>query len=1313
MSLFSTPLKLSINTPNKSLYLKFTTPDSNDYNTSTTTLKYQLNVATYAYDLSGNIAPPKQSVRILYYKDRSAFMGDVYNVRKETPYSIYASSILDTTSTSIDDSFLVFPKQTFYMTIRPDPISFGYTGLKVVPYFTSSFSLQTIDKGLDSINPAEDSQYNPSTLTNFNYSPLYDPNFIPIPIRKELWTPDPGDDPNQSVILSSNVPIGYDASGVSNDLTDYMPFLVNKSTNFITYNVDVSIDPVTEYQFQCNSPYSDSAKSYFYPGSENSILVKRLEDVYSTIKNIPYRQEKIVHYYSLNYILSGWDVDHYAPYIYSNPVQLPYSQYTTNGQRIRGYEYAKNMGSNPQNIEYLSLGQGPCGFSFIPSEGVWDMDRVVFRSAFSKSSNNDPNTTIRYVGVYNTRDIYDKQLNEINMRSSILVLSNSVSRSYDPTDVFSLSAGFDATGGTYYEFQKMSNILLNNKHSTITGYIQDQGTMTNDPTNLFSVIAFDSNERPTTIKALSGSTVPFPYYSSNAISNVYIDGTPPPQSEFYDLIQPKGSNQTYWPVPGSSINFGPPLGYDGSQSVYQLSQPLGTSVTHFIDTKPLAIDLSGIFAYDLPFEANQLVATVKDYLLTQTSVYQIWYYQQVVRNLSLAWNFTGDLIYPLEEQTSILSVSGNSSEYVFLGGFNETPTTLRLRFKKFNPVSGLLQEYYTPSTFVINNDIQVNTFTFTNSNGFIFTGKTSSNVSVLYRSVDGSNLQTYYYSNVNIHHSQDASSNKYYWLKQDDNFVGSTIYQVNESNSFPGIEFNIVPQQGTQLPSTFRTLGTSLFRGQPYETAIDEIFMTSTDGNEYSSHFYSVYQLNSNTNQAIVLKSVSQFSNSDVSGSEIADAQFVVGGYNSSRWFMTNNYPFLWGNRNNSNDTIARVESAWQIFYPWQKITLRKIANAVNPITDLTGLGEPEYVHTNMFYYTNYTKLNQDIGSKWGLEQSTNFTVANVNFGGYAFNSYTFNVPLRASSNSSDLQYLALRNYLPTEESQVITRFVLPNKYSFGYITFADIAKEATLYKAGISNSFFDPTYARNLTQFDTTFSTTQSWGSNLIPNFSGCNLSFSNFGGFISTYSSYYKIYASNNSIINNIVSSVKGNVNTYIATQLKYILPPSALERQQSIDPLQFSIQWKTSLKPNYAVLTENWGLGYNLGYYKVDTPYGTVQKAQSFYKIIDDYIYLRLNPESDMNRLDFGGREDHSITLEPTGATKTYYGKLLLNNFNSYSQTFVQNGVAFNPPLSRLDQLSFTWLNFSGDVIDNDNCEWNISVQVTEEVTKLDKPPQITSV
>jgi hypothetical protein len=1287
---------VTINIPNKSLYLSFISPDSNNYAT-TSTFRYQLNIDTLAYDLNSNLTMPRQPMRIFFYKDRGGFMADVSGNRRESPYNFITSTILSTNMCNVDVPLTVYPKQRIYMAIRPDENTFGSIALKVVPYFSTSYLIETLDTTLHGINPLIDNPYDPKTLSNYNYAQIYDSNFLSLPIISTLWPPDPTVDGYQDTLFSSNTPIGYDTNGVSDDYTDYMPFIVGKSTNFCVSNIFVGIDPISKYQFESNSPYDIQSQSFIYPGSKNSILTPGLVDVYK-IGAVDYRQEKIVHYYSLNYIISGWDVGYYSPYITSNIVQLPFSQYSTRGSTIRGYEYSVPISSNDSN-KYLSLGAGPCGFSFTPSEGIWDIDRIVIRSAFT-DSNNDPNNAIKYLAVYNMQDVLNKQTPTISMRSSIAVLLNSVKVTYNPSNLGSLSGGFDATGGTYYEFKKIQ-MALSNPNSTIIGFSESQGTITNDPNNLYSIVAFDSNEVPTTIKALSGSLVPYPYYNNATPSTSFINGAKPPESYFYDLIVPTGSNQSNFPIPLPSFSsFKPGTGYDGTQSFYALSQPIGTSVVHYIQSQPFVLDASGIFPYDLPFTANALIVNVANYIMTQNTNYQVWAYEQEPRNLTLSWNLTTDLVFGPDEETNMLAVTGNTTDFVFLGIRSNSESNSQLRIKKFNPVSGLLYEFYTLSTFVISNDIQLNTFTYTNSDGFIFSGKTSSN-SVLYRCIDRMNLQVNFFtedSTANIYHTQDCSSNTFYWLRQDANYCGSTFYQVVDGEGFPGLKWETYNQGLTALPSTFRTIAVSLFRGQPYENSIDEILFTTIQTN-FTENFFSVYNFDSNMGRAIILQSISIFSNAQ--GNPI-NATYVQTGFNSSRWFMTDSYPYLWANRNNPIDNINYLDAAWQIFYPWQKIVLKKIANTTNPITDLTGVEYPEYPHTQMFYYNNATSMNKDILNRWGHEQSTNFVVANTNFAGFYFNSYIFTCPLRASANSNDKQYIALRNYSPNEETDVMVRFILGNKYTFGYTTLENLGSEANLYKSGQSNLFFDPIYGVTLSNFDNQFQINKFWGSNLIPGFPGCNLSFSTFQEFSRAYSNLYAQYTSNSATIINITSNVRSNINNFILTSLKNILPPSALTRQQYTDPLNYSILWKSALTPNYQNIVDNWGLGYNLGFVKQDTPFGTVQIAQGFYRIIDDYIYLRISPEYNMNLLDFGAAENLAITRDSTGATKSYYGKLLLNSFNSFSQTLVQNPVTLKPPISKLESVSFQWLEFNGAQVDNLNCDWNISISISEQLT-----------
>ena len=87
-----------------------------------------------------------------------------------------------------------------------------------------------------------------------------------------------------------------------------------------------------------------------------------------------------------------------------------------------------------------------------------------------------------------------------------------------------------------------------------------------------------------------------------------------------------------------------------------------------------------------------------------------------------------------------------------------------------------------------------------------------------------------------------------------------------------------------------------------------------------------------------------------------------------------------------------------------------------------------------------------------------------------------------------------------------------------------------------------------------------------------------------------------------------------------------------------------------------------------------------------------------------MDFGGKENLAETNEPTGSILGYNAKLLLNTFGNYAQTIIQNPVYFNPPLLKLDKLSFVWFDTAGTAITNAECEWNAAIQIVESLNTV---------
>ena len=90
--------------------------------------------------------------------------------------------------------------------------------------------------------------------------------------------------------------------------------------------------------------------------------------------------------------------------------------------------------------------------------------------------------------------------------------------------------------------------------------------------------------------------------------------------------------------------------------------------------------------------------------------------------------------------------------------------------------------------------------------------------------------------------------------------------------------------------------------------------------------------------------------------------------------------------------------------------------------------------------------------------------------------------------------------------------------------------------------------------------------------------------------------------------------------------------------------------------------------------------------------------------MNKMDFGGKENLRETTDSTCQINGYNGKLLLNTFGNYAQTIIQNPAYFNPPILRLEKLTFQWFDTAGILITNEECDWNTAIQIVEDVPKV---------
>jgi hypothetical protein len=1283
---------------NRALYTTFTSPEypGSDPNCNYT---YQMNVSVLFYSTFTNttrLIPPANTFRMFFYHDRGGFQGDVSGVRNENQKFYKFSTVIQTTDTSGTIQFTAYPKQQYFISLRPDDVNFGSALVRVLPWFSTNILSTTQTKSIAGINPQTDIcgvNFPQQIASNFNYAQVYDSNFIRLPIQSNLWPPDPANNSNNQYLTLSNTPIGYDSNNVSTDYTDYLPYIINSYEFSFSPNCNFAIDPITKYNFQSNSPY-DSTAQVFIDGGSNAIFQPGIGSIY-TPAQVANRQYKISHYYSVNYIPESQCNFPLPPNAISafSTAQLPYTVSTTQNTPIQGYQY----GTTESNIQ---LGYGVLGFSFIPDEGVWDVPRLMFRSAI-QDSNTDPNREIQYVGIFKLGDIINYNTNQISLSSARIVLSNSARVYYTSTFIAS-NAGFDLKGGAYYEFKKDTGYVAPN-YSNILGYTQTPAQMSDQPESMYTAITFSQYGLPLTIKALSGSVVPYPFYNEVFVSSAYLDGTKAYNST-QGVVFPSTIDSA-WPFisSGTEYQYGPPSTFFGvptseTQSRTVLSQPIGTTVLAVKSTLAEVIDSNMLWPWTTTLTPTLVLGTVSNYLLTQDTQYSVYSIQQnsPTRILSTPiWQVSADQIFPSYENTSLVGVAGNSSDYYFLGfsNSNAANTDFSLRMKRFSPTTGVLSDYPLDSTFNVPIGGTLKSFTMNDHEQMVMSYQNTTNITSLYLNTTPSTTMTTYLSltapSTMVHTMDPTTSTIYYLPLNGTTNLGVGVYRAITTGSAPG---TLYTPTGTSLPSGWTNLAVTAASNVP-TPGNDYVYLYSLQtGYESNVYYSSNWTTGPNTFQ--MQRVNTQITTTAGTGQSITS---LTGGSRGGLWITAGSSYNIWGTRNSEVDISAPITTAWQIFYPFQKIVLEKVAQIYNPITDLTFLNYPEYPHTAMFYYSNETKYNNDTKHKWGLENNSNFLVGDGSMQGYYFNSYVFNAPLRASSNT-DYQYLTVRSYSPTETSETLIRFVLPNKLDFGYVTQNDLITEiSTLNQTPL---LYNSNYAFCLSNFDTAFQQSNSFfGQGLLPDFNGSNFNSSNFAQFASNYSTIYGGYTSNSALLSNITFYVDSNVQYFISTQLVYIIPPDAQGRQNYTDPIIFSLLWRTGLLPQYAQLLEDWGLGYNLGYAKRDTPFSTYHRAESFYKILDDYIYLRMNQEFSLNRMDTTNKENFNRTRDSTGSVQNFHGKLILNNFNTYSTTFIYNNRPLNPAIGKLETMYFNWVNFIGEIIDNNDCDWTASLVITE--------------
>ena len=1257
------------------------------------------------FSIIGN-GPNSNDITILMYHDRAAMMGDIPVLFNENSnnYKISFTSTLSPQSSNISISWNAYENNTYYIVVRPATIPFSFSAFSVIPVITfpnssnyTSFSTLVPSTFDPTIDPTTDPYFH----SNFNYAQIYDPDWIRLPTSSTLWGQSPSDNPNNTPITVSPPPIGYDINGNSFDLTDYRPY--SKYTTQTVLSTQYCFDPIGPHFdiFRFNSPYNRSNQSYFYTGSSNFIFSGSNQVAITTPGTIASRQYKLLNWFDLNYI--GPVITNNLSNINSTFTKNPFTLASTSNTPIGGYIYDTN--SN------LSLYDGVSGFTFLPDDGIWNLTSLSFNSAVMNKSNNT-NHLIAYIGIYNTADVYNTEFLNISLSSARIKLSLTSRRYYLPSQAN--NPGFsneyllapdeyvfdnpNITYGSYYTFSTQAS-------NTLTGHTESPQTFLNTPVGLYSAIAFNAAGQVVTISQLAGSLVPYPLagYSVPLVSNAYLDGNSTQNGK--QLIVPS--------QPNASASL--PEGVDYTQVGFQQSMYFTTTAVHMLNYTQQIYDNAAMrqwsIASNIPLQGpiKGISAKIQNTLIvsalnsSSVLIYNVYTYQGNSYNYQLNFqysfsnmstsappSYTPVSIALLATNTTSVYYLSYSGTDLFIYGWQGSP--YHLNYASLITTTTISSSEIPQQMSVDNNgDILFSTYNSANS------------TYTLYYMPAGGSISQYTVASSVINPHVPI----YFDLELD---------PVNERSASVILSSNIL--------TTFRVTD---FSGHHSSSTISN-YTPSLSNIMYvlEGSAAAYYSLTSNNYWAQIQIQGGGTANQVTSYQQLPQTTVgLVSGAGASKWIVTTSN--IYGNRYLIDGTL---ETAWQIFYPSYKFIFTKTANTQVQITNNAFIEPPEYFHTNLFVYNSLSTLSNDIWGKWGAENPSNYLCADTQFRGYQFNSYIENVPLE----SNQTYYIALRGYTPSEQFETMVRFNLPNRYDFGWIAPIDIINEAlyvSAYQAASSNNSlplnFNPDYVNALSNFNQIFVGVHNYGGYTLslPCFSGVssnpyagsnnpyNQTGGNWGGFPDLYFAFIILYAQYvpiNNLVNGVNSVAQAGVSNFIGTQLSNILPLNNITNSQYTSPLLYSLLFGSGNTYASSNLIDEWGIGWNLGFPKVDTPLLTIQTGTSFYKILDDYIYVKLNPEYPINCLDTTGAENLQITRESTGNVKGYNMKLLLNNFGGYAQTAILNPVVLNPPISRMDKLTLQLLDLNGTVLNNANCEWNGCLQITEA---LDQPTQDSSI
>jgi hypothetical protein len=1270
-------------TPN-GIYFTFSTPSNSVI--QGTVAKYSMSLSFFPgttpvpvgdippNDLSGDTFTDSMSVFV--YHDQAAFFADVGPVGKsngESPFLYKYTKIIAAGSPVQSIAFSAFEGQKYYVFCRAtNKLSFTPISFTTVPFISSNApSLLYCNVDFDPRLPT----FNPyiAMKSNFYIAKVNDPDYIKLPIIDSNgyyyntsnlscnigFLPTGSNSPAKAPInilpMKPRVPMGY-SSGVSDDLTDYIPIPNTFPPR--------AFDPMNGYQFRYTAgapSYNPVSQTYDIGKGENALLYPDGSS-YTGSNTVARREKQIVQYTGTHYILTG-----------------------SNDFTSKSHLLPLRAASIPGLISPFET-RGSSGFMFMPEEGTWSIERLTFLSQSS-------NTSVDFLAIFPSSYVSDVSLKNISLINAICICTRQSSKTY-----FDTPADAGVPYGTYYTYSK---VLSPQSNYVISGKIQSTNAFIRDTNSYYSALAYSLSNTAilsntsftlndfagsyiTAIENLTGTCIPYPDLGLR-VSAFFYDGIPTPDS--YTLVL---SSNRPLNVINSSRSINPNINPNFITSNYYTSQyatstPIVNSHMHYLQTEYSVTDFVNytnyfVSWYSVPDLSTDVYTSVYGTLMFQGASFPIVRYPTNSEDtvFSLQTVLTMDMIF--SEKTIPLSQYGRSNSYMFLGYENSN-----FIFKEYNLTTGEIMTYppvsgnYNPLTYkaqglVIQESKWWLCYLDAAKGANFFYG---SNFTDPPKNMPASITGPFTAAKISIDPAN--GTNMYFAVTNEPTFRYSTLYTFFLGNGLP-ITNSLGALQSFALNSNTIDFSVQYIIDREY------IYLIQM-GSTYA------YRLNTITNVTVI--SAQNLGHQPIR---------AVAGPNNSIWILFTTSPYMMA----YVFTFPSIHIAWQQMFPVMKIELVSIEEKRLSIPDTYNLHIPEWGHSMAFGYSSLSSLTKDLyytqpsvnsgGTlQWGKESY--FQVSDTKFNGYYFNAYLTDLPLQASNTS----YVSLRGFSPTESFQTEVRISLPNVYDLGYVSISDIISEIGTINT-MSNQY-SVSYRQQLSTFDSSFIRSNSDALYGVSSFSVPTTGFSNFIVQYSTLYGEFTLLKSNVDIIN---TALRSNMQNFIENDMKYILPGNILTRNRFTDSLTFSFLWKTGLRetpPNYANLVDGWGLGWNLGFLKKDdVEPSTVHFAPSLYKISDDFLYLRLNPEFNLNRMSAGTKENYNDSREPSGLTSYYYCKLLLNGYGQTANTFIHSPIILNPPIPKISKMTFQWLDSRGNLLNIPSAtdsDWQMTVNIQENV------------